>query len=152
MYLAHHSKPVLLVVFLSYRVHGSSRLESAHREFRRGLFKAGSEYGQRSAAVLEGLLQGVDQTVQQGALGSVDLIFRGLLGHNARPLFGLRCLQPCEYVLRDEGAFLVVAGELLFVEPTVGTEIFTNLGFKALFVLNTHKWFPIPQSGRLLRP
>ena len=63
MYLAHHSKPVLLVVFLSDRVHGSSRLESAHREFRRGLFKAASEYGQRSAAVFEGLLQGVDQTV-----------------------------------------------------------------------------------------
>ena len=63
VHLAYHSKPVLLVVFLSDRVHGSSRLESAHREFRRGLFKAASEHGQQSAAVFEGLLQGVDQTV-----------------------------------------------------------------------------------------
>ena len=119
VHLAHHSKPVLLVVFLSDRVHRGCGLESAHGKFRRGLFKAASEHGQQSAAVFEGLLQGVDQTVQQGALGPVDLIFRGVLGHNARPLFGLRCLQPGEDVLRDEGALLVVAGELLFVEPTV---------------------------------
>ena len=152
MYLPYHPESVRLVMLLGFGVHRGRRLERTHEELRWGLPEPATQHGKQTAAMLKRLVELLDEPIHQQPLCKSSLHRRVVIRHDPRPLLRLRHLKPRKHVLRNQRMLLVIAGEILFVQPAMRAEVLADLGLETLLVLNTHYVLLKPQSGLSPQP
>src|SRR5699024_10346062 len=152
MYLPHHPEPVRLVVLLSFGVHRGRRLERTHDKLRWGLPEPATQHGKQTAAMLKRLVELLDEPIHQQPLRKSSLHRRAVIRHHPRPLLRLCLLDPSKHVLWNQRMLLVIAHEILFVQPAMRAEVLADLGLKTLLVLNTHYVLLKPRFGLSFQP